>query len=339
MEFVGNLRAEHAYCLGLIEKKEVDSIGSIPIHAMFCDGEIVWAAKNNHPLGRRPIHTSSYMPVPRSFWGIGLHDILEDVERRACKTLRSLIVHSATALGFYGELDMQRIGRNPVSDVLKLNQILRTDGDYTRGGHSALRFHSIDSKIGDIIALLENYIKEAENLTGINRFMGGSTDLGSALRTSGIVNALQENSSSLLTQAQRQFDQKIIKPLIEYQYALNMMYHEDASIKGDLIVVVKGTNGLAQKELYEKKFEQVMQYAGSIVTQTMPDGTPYLDPRDFKEMLVRYFRDSGAPLTFSTAPSELPQGAIPPDATMGTGGMSAIDGRSAPNMGGGAAPI
>jgi hypothetical protein len=338
VRFYGDIPDKLAFKIGVIKKKEV--IGAtIPVQVMMCGSHIIWAAKNQHPLGHRPIHTASYETLPRSFWGNGLHDLLSDTERQLNKALRELVAHTASTLGYFGELDMQRMGKNPIGNSLQLNQILRTDGDYTRGGHPALRFHSLDSKIGEIIRLIQHYSQMAEDLTGIRRFMSGATDLGVAGRTNGVVNALQTNSSKLIVMVQGNVNKNVIKPAVEYLYHLNMMFHKDSSIKGDLNVVVEGSDGLAKQEIFDQRLEKILQY-GSTLLAPGPDGTTLIDPNDIRELIGKYFSVNGFPLQFTVAPSESGAGVTAPGATLGDGGMPAIDGRSNPvNISGGAGPI
>jgi ribosomal silencing factor RsfS len=303
-----------------------------------CAGEIIRAVRNNHPSGKRPIHTAGYEDIPGSFWKRGLYDILEDIERKVNKASRELVAHTGASLGFFGELDMTRLGRNPIGNELPLNKILRTDGDYTRGGHSALRLHSIDSKIGDALRLIQEYEREAEDATGIRKFMTGATDLGVAGRTNGVVNALQTNSSKLIVMTQGNVNVNVIAEVVRYFYELELYYGKDKSIRGDLQVVVHGSDGLAAKEVFEAKFEKIMQYGSKIYTMQGPDGLPMIDPRDIQMMHNRYFEMNGVDLRYTNRPDQKINFA--PSTEMGTGEMPQIDGRSNPvNVSGGAGPI
>lgn len=311
---------------------------TIPVEIWMCAGEIVRAVRNNHPSGKRPIHTAGYEEVSRSFWKRGLYDILEDVERRINKATRELVSHTGASLGFFGELDMTRMGRNPIGNELPLNKILRTDGDYTRGGQPALRLHSIDSKIGEAMRLIEKYEKEAEDTTGIRSFMSGATDLGVAGRTNGVVNALQTNSSKLIVMTQGNVNTNVVAEIVRYFYELELFYGKDKSIRGDLQIVVQGSDGLAAQEVFEAKFEKIMQYGSSLYTMPGPDGLPMIDPRDVQIMHNRYFEMNGVDLRYTNRPGQKINYA--PSTTMGTGGMPQIDGRSDPaNISGGAGPI
>lgn len=342
LRFFGDISDETAFEIGAIPRNEVKG-GTIPVQVIMCGGYIVWAAKNMHPLGARPIHTASYETLPRSFWGRGLWDILEDSERQVNKAIRELVVHTSNSLGYFGELDMQRLGKNQIGDTIPLNRIVRTDGDYTRGGHSAFKFHSLESKIPQILALIAHYKQSAEDLTGIRRFMTGATDLGVAGRTNGVVNALQTNSSKLIIMVQGNVNKDVIKPIVQYMFDLNMMFHKDRSIRGDLVVRVEGSDGLAKQERFEQRFESLIQFGLPLMTAQTPSGRPLVDERDIREMLSEYFSQNGRPFEFTFSPNEqasaVQASGTPPGATLGSGGIPQIDGRSNPANLGGISPI
>ncbi|MGL6123218.1 MAG: hypothetical protein ACRC1W_09415 [Shewanella sp.] len=338
VRFFGDIAQEKLNDLVISNKhKSDDKKPSIPVEIWMCGGRIIRAVRNNHPKGHRPIHTAGYEDVPRSFWKRGLYDILEDIERRLNKATRELVAHSATSLGFYGELDMTRMGRNPIANELPLNKIIKTDGDYTRGGHSALRLHSIDSKIPAAISLINHYEQEAQDKTGIRKFMSGATDLGTAGRTNGVVNALQTNSSKLIVMTQANVN-AMMAEVVRHIYDLHLFYGKDKSLRGDLIIKVSGTDGLAKRELVNSKLEYMLQYGQGFLTAVDADGNPMLSPRDFKAMFMQYFEINGINLRYTQGPDQKLD--ISPQPQIGTGGMPAIDGRSNPvDISGGAGPI
>ena len=323
----------------IVKLQKIDKdMPTIPVEIWLCAGKMIRAVRNNHPEGKRPLFTSSYERKPRSFWGGGIFDILKDTELKINKINRELVKHVGSTMGYFGELDTARIGRNPIGNEVPLNTILKTDGDYTRGGHSALKFHDIPSKIMDAITLIGHYEREGESLTGIRRFMSGATDLGVAGRTNGVVNALQTNSTKLIVAVQGDVNTEVIAPLVDFYYKLNLTYGTDQSIKGDLEVIVRGSDGLAQREIFDRKLETMLQYGSSWATAVGPDGQTFIDARDFKAMIADYFAANGRELVYTIRPEEAEQ--LTPQGQLGDGRMPGIDGRSAPaNLSGGFAPI
>ena len=131
---------------------------------------------------------------------------------------------------------------------------------------------------------------------------------------------------------------EVISPLVDYYYKLNLTYGADQSIKGDLEVIVRGSDGLAQREIFDRKLETMLQYGSSWATAVGPDGQTFIDARDFKAMIADYFAANGRELVYTIRPEEAEQ--ITPQGQLGDGRMPGIDGRSAPaNLSGGFAPI
>lgn len=330
VRYFGAIRTQDLIDAGLMKGAKKDKVKPVTeVEIWICGGKIIRAAIQNAVRMGRPLHTASFRKLPRSVYGIGLWDILKDLEKTSDKTLRELVKHSELATGFFGELDVMRAGKSQNSTGF-LNKIVPIDTDYTRGGHSALKFHQIDSKIPHIMSMLDNYMSKAEDLTGIRRFMSGSQDLSSAVRTSGVMNALMQNSSKLIQLTQDNINEYVIKQVIGQYYLLNMLYSKDKSIKGDLQVIIRGTDGLQKREMFSAQMEKLLQYGSSWASQVdASTGQSYIDPRDFRQLIIEWFKTNGYELAFTLSPSE--QSAISQNpAALGTGGMAQIDGRSNP---------
>jgi hypothetical protein len=149
--------------------------------------------------------------------------------------------------------------------------------------------------------------------------------LSSAARTGGIVNSLMRNSSKLIILTQSFVNRRVIVPLVEHYYTLNMIYSKRKGIKGDLKVVVRGSDGLQKKELFNEQMEKMLQYGASWAQ------SGYIDKRDFQELVLKWFDGNGADLGFTPRPSETDV-FTPQAGPVGDGGMAVIDGRSNPRQ-------
>jgi hypothetical protein len=311
-----------------IELRETDKDSfTVPVEIWMCDGYVIRIIRNNHPEGKRPLFTASYEHSPRSFWGIGLYDILEQTQKNINLAHRNLVKHSRQAMAFFGEIDMARMGRNQIGNELPIDEIIKTDGDYTRGGHRALHFHDLPSKILDALRLIDHYDNEAQTLTGIRKFMSGATDLGVAGRTNGVVNALQTNSTKLIIAVQGEVNDKVIAHLVDYYYKINLAFGKDKSMRADLKVVIRGADGLAEREIENAKFEKVLQYGQQLLLPT-PTGQTLIDIRDVQQMVHRYMTANGTDLAYTPRPEE--ELGSSQGGTLGNGGLPGIDARSIP---------
>lgn len=318
-----------------IEHTSTVKYGMVPVEIWVCANRVIFAAKNNDGMGRRPVHKASYQPLPRSFWGMSLYDIVSGTEKIANKTIRELPSHLQLATSSIVEVDAMRMGKRTINNELPLNKAILTDQDYTRGGHGAFRVHQFQSHLPDVLQVMKALDDRIENLTGIRRFMSGATDLGVAGRTNGVVNALQTNSSKLIIQVQNYVNRTVIVPIVEQFYMLNLAYGDDRSMAGDLVVRVRGSDGLAQKEIFDAKIEKLMQYGMTAMMQpNAMTGETMLSPLDAQALLQNYFSANGYELQFTKTPQDALQlgsgGPSSMQGAMGTGGMPRIDGRSNP---------
>jgi len=67
-----------------------DKRDSYEIRAIVIENKIISIGLNPDPLGRKPIYGAAYQTIPNSFWGVGLPESMEDVQRQCNGCARAL---------------------------------------------------------------------------------------------------------------------------------------------------------------------------------------------------------------------------------------------------------
>ena len=107
----------------------------------------------------------------------------------------------------------------------------------------------------------------ADRVTNIPAALHGEAVGSGAMRTFRGMSMLQGNATKALHAAVSNMATGIFDPLGQLLYNLNMLYAEDASVKGDSQIVTKGAEGLLQKEMEKQSAMELLQVVGSVGAQ------------------------------------------------------------------------
>jgi hypothetical protein len=156
-------------------------------------------------------------------------------------------------------------------------KIWQVTTDRTGGGQPAVRFFQPNMNADVLMSVFQNFAKQADEVTGIPNYVYGSSSVSGAGRTASGLSMLMDNASKGIKQAVANID-KIVSGIVQRLYLHNMMYDDDAYIKGDFKVVAKGAIGLIHKEtLQMRRNEFLMATANPIDSQIVgPEGRAYL---------------------------------------------------------------
>lgn len=232
---------------------------------------------NPDPLGHRPYNITSWEEVPHSFWGVALPEVMRDSQTLCNAAARSLANNMAVASGPQVDVAIDRLPDG--EDVTEIYpwKIWQTTSDRTGGGAPAVKFYQPNMNADVLMAVYQQFAKQADEITGIPNYVYGSSAVSGAGRTASGLSMLMDNASKGIKQAIANID-KIVSGIVQRLYLHNMMYDEDPYIKGDFKVVAKGAIGLIQKETLQlRRNEFLIATANPIDSQIVGvEGRAYL---------------------------------------------------------------
>lgn len=209
---------------------------------------VIKAQLNYDPLGRRPYYKTSYEELPGSYWGLGLTDILEDMQGIANAGVRSLVNSMAMCSGPQVGVNVDRLP--PGEDLTKVHpfKIWQFNESQTGSNTKAVEFFQPQSNASEILSVIEKAYQFADDFSSIPRIMVGDASSGSVGRTASGMSMMLDAANKGLKGIVSNIDYKIMTPMLEALFNYNMLYNPDTSIKGDAKIVARGATSLMQLE-------------------------------------------------------------------------------------------
>lgn len=208
---------------------------------------VIKAQINYDPLGVRGYYKASYENLPGEFWGMGIPDVLDDVQGVVNAGVRSLVNNLGMASGPQVEVNLDRLDPSEDPNTLYPWKRWKTvDSQFGQNG-PAVQFFQPQSNVQEILAVIEKFYQLADDFSLVPRYMAGSDKVAGAGRTASGLSMLMDAANKGLKGVVSNVD-VVVKLLLEKLYAHNMMYDPDVSLKGDAQVVARGAMSLMQLE-------------------------------------------------------------------------------------------
>jgi hypothetical protein len=246
-----------------------------------CNDRVIRAVLNPHPLGTRPIYSSSFSNIPGAFWGRSLPKLLRDVQRVANASARALVRNMAFSAGPIGEYDINRLANETnIEEVVPYRMYAIETDQFSQTTQPAIKFNMVPSVARQVMQVYDAHAKYADDISGIPAYILGNPQVAGAGRTMGGLAMLMGNAAKGVKAVIADVDKQITEPLVGSFYALIMMYDEDRTVKADAAVVARGSSGLLQKELSQARAVEVLQ----MLTPYMQTG---LVPKEGLQLVIR----------------------------------------------------
>lgn len=258
--------------------KKLDPERSYEVNAWWVGPHVIKAVINPHPLGKRPIHTASWKPIPGAFWGRALPEEMRDIQQICNASARSLNNNLGIASGPQVEVHVDRLPPGEQVTEMYPWKMWQTTTDRTGGGQPAIRFFQPPSNAAELMNVYLTFAKQADEVTGIPNYVYGSTSVGGAGRTASGLSMLMDNAAKGIKSAIAHIDNGVVVPVTQALYLHNMIYDPDVYAKGDFNIVPRGASGLLQREaIAVRRREFLSATANPIDLQIMgPQGRAYL---------------------------------------------------------------
>jgi hypothetical protein len=279
----GELLAEHGIIVSDIQNSyecEVWLVGDYVIRAIL----------NPNPTGSRPIYATSYRKIAGSFWGQGVIDLTYDQTRMCNAACRALVRNMGYSSGPIGEVVSERVASVQDPTDISPYRVVLVEPDMSGTGAPAYKFHNISSIAPDLMAVIESWMKLADDISGVPSYVLGNPQVAGAGRTLGGLSMLMGNAAKGIKNVQLNIDRDVISGIVTGFYIFNMQTSDDDSIKADCKVVARGATGLLQRELAQTRTVELLQLL-----------TPYLEnwegmPDGIKVLLREVLKTTGLPI-------------------------------------------
>ena len=236
-----------------------DPLAEYEIEAILIGQHVIRVRINRDPLERRPYHKASYQPVPGSFWGQAIPELMADIQDVCNATARSLVNNLAISSGPQVEVYEERLQPNEDPTNIYPWKIWRTKDGNVTGNNAAVRFFQPSSNAAELLSVYDAFEKRADDATNIPRYTYGNENIGGAGNTASGLSMLMESANKGIKDAIRHIDRGVMRRVIEALWLYNMQYSDDPSIKGDCNVVARGSSAMLIREQTNMLRQQFLQ--------------------------------------------------------------------------------
>lgn len=268
-------------------------------------------------LHQRTVWGASYHSRGASFWGIGGEKILRSQQRKANADYRDWTTNNADSAKPIGAVNYTAVSRftDKPTDIYG-GKVFLIEDDPTRARGSSqnkiVDFIDIPNNGAGYMSSLDKTRAEADEIFGIPSFGHGQSQVGTLGRTFNGMALVYGNALKGLKLALQNWTTGILTPIGVYNYNYNLRHEKDKAIRGDTQVVIKGPEGIVEKELQSSTFSADMQLLLPMVEAQI------LPLEMVQHMAIDYARMRGLPVDLYAA-NPLKPGGITPSPTAAPG--------------------
>lgn len=248
LEFWGKVSGSMLREWGLTEQEVPDPAKEYDANVWLIGNYVIKAVLNYDPLGEKPYAKSSFFKVPGAFWGMGIPEVIEDIQNICNAAARSLVNNMGISSGPQVEVTVDRTPANEDITQVYPWKIWQVLSDPLGSTAPAVRFNQPTDNSASLMQVYEKFSTLADEHSGIPSYVSGDISVTGAGRTSSGLSMLMGAAGKGIRQVVSHIDNDVIKVIVKRQFVYNMRYNDDESIKGDVVVVPRGAVNLAIKE-------------------------------------------------------------------------------------------
>jgi hypothetical protein len=270
LEFWGKISGKHLIEWGLTSEEVPDPAREYDGNVWIVGNYVIKAVLNADPLGEKPYAKTSFIKVPGAFWGMGIPEMIEDIQNVCNACARALVNNMGIASGPQVEINLDRVPPNEDITEMYPWKIWQVNNDPLGSAAPAVRFSQPDDRSTTLMGVYERFARMADEHSGIPSYVSGDISVTGAGRTSSGLSMLMGAAGKGIRQVVGYIDSDVIKPVVERQFVFNMRFDEDETIKGDSVIVPRGASTLAVKEVVNvRRIEFLNATANPIDAQIM----------------------------------------------------------------------
>lgn len=273
LEYHGNVQGTHLLEAGMTKKQIPDPDRDYMVQAWLIGRYIIKVQLSPSPRKRHPYFITSFEKVPGTPVGNGLPDILSDIQDVTNATLRSLVNNISIASGPQVVVRDDRVSPDEDGDEMypwKRWHMTADPMGNSSGSEKPVDFFQPNSNAQELLAVYQQFLTMADDISAIPRYMNGSGPGGGAGRTASGLAMLMGNASKILQTVAANIDRDVTTPALQGLYDLVMLTDQSGLLTGEETVRVLGVTVAIQREtLRSRQLEFLQISANPIDAQIM----------------------------------------------------------------------
>ena len=260
LQYWGSVQGKLLIEWGMDKKAIPDELKDYNCEVWLIGNWVIKAMLNPDPMGRKPYYKASYEEVPGTFWGNSVTDLCRDAQSQCNTAARAMANNMGIASGPQVSINVDRLPAGEDITQMYPWKITQTTSDPYGSSADPVKFFQPASIAGELMQIYQFYSVQADEQTGIPRYMTGDTSAGGAGRTASGMSMMLGNAGKAIKQVVGNID-SALQLLLERLFYYNMKYGDDPDLKGDINIVARGANAMMVKENAQVRRNEFLQLA------------------------------------------------------------------------------
>jgi len=253
------------YFTGTIKREELAACGcedadddqeEYPAIVTMVNNRAIKAAVSPMDSGEFPYSVMNWQRVDGSWAGNGVARQMRECQKGVNAGVRNIMDNAGLSAGPILLTDRNKI--EPADGRWELTprkQYWTKPGVEMRDAREAITSINIQSMQADLMAIVQFWLKQAEDVTGMPMLLQGQ--LGTAPDTVGGMTMLNNNATAVLRAIARNFDDQITETLIGRFYEWLLLFGPD-ECKGDFTIDARGSSALVERDSQSQALVQMI---------------------------------------------------------------------------------
>jgi hypothetical protein len=275
------------YFHGQVSKKDMEAAGCscddkelYPAVVTMVNDRIIKVTLSPLDSGEFPYDVMVWQARPDHWAGIGVARQMRECQKGANAAVRNLMDNAGLSAGPQIIIDRNKVIPANGKYEITPRKVWYSKMDEDVGDvRTAFMIVSIETRQEELMNILQFWLKEAEDVTGMPMLLQGQQ--GKAPDTVGGMEMLNNNGSSVLRRLARTFDDRVTEPHIGRYYEWLLLYGPDEA-KGDFTVDARGSSALVERD---SQAQQLVQLLGLSVNPAYG-----IDPEQTMEEVLKSWR-------------------------------------------------
>ncbi len=257
---------------GPVDEEQLRDMGiDVPEDPLLCyeavlfvaeDGTVLKAIINPMDTQERPYSVYCWEKDPGSIFGFGLSYEVKDMAEVSNSSFRAALDNLGLSVGpqiVVNSKVMRPLNGQWTIEPLKLWEMIKADAD----ARQAFAFFQIDSRLSELLGVFDRSKQMIDDIAGPVMAMQGQ-EAPSYLDTARGASIAYQAANIWMRRAVRNWDDDVTSTLVQRFVDWNMQYSPKAEIKGDLLVMARGTSALLEAEGQSQKMAAFLQQASGV---------------------------------------------------------------------------
>lgn len=240
---------------------------------------VIKASINPDPLGKKPYRKACYETIPGAFYGNGIPDLIRDCQDVCNATARAMVNNLGIASGPQVAVNTSRIPPGEKVTQMYPWKIWQFESDPLGSAVPPVDFFQPQSNAQELLAIFNQFSNQADEYSGLPKYMSGDGRVGGAGRTASGLASLMGNANRLMKSVMRSIDWIVTDVLQSlHQYLMQYEFDRYPELEGDVRIVARGAASvMAREQLALRRSEFLAATANPLDSQILGmEGRKYL---------------------------------------------------------------